>query len=305
MNSRVHDTFFHNLPDILFSFLSMLNLGGFLLLFLTAYFTFDNALFTARFEAYFAATVYLWIAGLAGVLIYILYYGGISSHHVQTSFAQPASPWRPVLVVAGFLVFQTIVVIVHFLGLRIQFFHFIAFLTALYALFSVARFYTFSGLRLAWQHPTTAGSILEGTGALGCAVGLWFFQKSNLQVTYGWLLLTILVFESLTLWSRFRFLSHAHPITRQAVSMMLGSQITSFGIRFIVGLVMPLVYLLWALIVSRLVLTPVIAMILIGEFAERALFFITALPGASGRETSAQQPNPVENKSPEQKNASD
>ena len=57
--------------------------------------------------------------------------------------------------------------------------------------------------------------------------------------------------------------------------MMLGSHIALFAVRFILGLVMPLVYLIWVMFISNLSLLPIMLMIFVGELSERILFFIT------------------------------
>ena len=59
--------------------------------------------------------------------------------------------------------------------------------------------------------------------------------------------------------------------------MLLGSHIALFGVRFIFGLIMPLVYIVWVLFISNLSLLPIILMIFVGELSERILFFITAI----------------------------
>ena len=146
--------------------------------------------------------------------------------------------------------------------------NFFIFLLAASSILGIARTFSVKSKYDSWNHPTTAGGIIEGTISLGTIAGLWAFAGTDLS---------ILVFEILTLWARFRYLSRWSYLTQETLQMLLGSHIALFGVRFIFGLIMPLVYIVWVLFISNLSLLPIILMIFVGELSERILFFITAI----------------------------
>ena len=183
-----------------------------------------------------------------------------------------------ILFFSGFLLISTLAVFLPYLGIHLKILYFFSFLAAFYSLLSISRQYALSAVRPAWRHPTSAGSLFEGALALGAAAGLWVYVNTPLKQSFAWLLIIVLLFEGLTMWSRFKFLSRTNRITHRAVVMMLGSHLMLFGVRFIFGMVMPLIYLLWSLLFSPLPLRPVVMMVGVGELSERILFFITALP---------------------------
>ena len=290
---------YRELPIILFTFVQMLSIGAFISLFLAAYLTFDESLFNQRIQIYQGWITYFWLAGLVatGVIIFLLR----NKEDVKPGnvFFQDQGN----ISYSIFIVLLTIVFLTKYFNIPINIFNFLTFLAAIYTLFNIAQQYTFSDNRPAWQHPTTAGNIIQGTFILGGAVGLWSYAASPLQNTYAWIVTVILIFEGLTLWSRFRFLSRTSQVTRQAALMMLGSHLTLFGVRFIFGIVMPFIYLLWVLIIKDLPLHPVILMLFVGELSERILFFITAEQTLPAPVESAQDSAQPDDKTQEEENA--
>jgi hypothetical protein len=170
-----------------------------------------------------------------------------------------------------------VILIVKYLEIDLNLVSFLVFLGAVTYLFHLAQYYTFSLNRPSWQHPTTAGAIIEGSAILGLSIALWRFKDANLQNMLLFTLLIILILEGLTLWARFRFLSKSNAMTQKTVRMLLGTHLALFGVRFIFGLIMPLVYLSWILFISQdIPFHPIILMVGVGELSERVLFFITS-----------------------------
>jgi hypothetical protein len=108
-------------------------------------------------------------------------------------------------------------------------------------------------------------------------MALWEFKDPKLLDMLLTTLLIVLILESLTIWGRFRFLSKSNTLTQKTVRMLLGSHFALFGVRFIFGLIMPIVYLFWILFISpNIAFHPIILMVGVGELSERVLFFITS-----------------------------
>jgi len=167
-------------------------------------------------------------------------------------------------------------------GMQAFYLDFVVFLFSVYYLVKLTGFYARNRQRPAWAHPTTAGGIVQGTISLGIIFALWEYREPDLHRLLYIYLMIVLVFEALTLWARFSFLSKAGPITRLTLKMLLGSHLALFGIRFIFGLMMPLVYLIWLQFISTtLPYHPLLLMIFIGELSERILFFITSPAAAA------------------------
>ncbi|MEJ2635272.1 MAG: hypothetical protein P8184_08270 [Calditrichia bacterium] len=272
MNEENNRSVIRESHRIIFLFIEMFSIGVFSSLFLTAYLTFDEPLFNSRLAVYRSWNLYVWILAFLVSVIHIFLLGRKSGGGTDEDKVY-SSESRPFFI---FLVFSGLAALAYIFQLSFNIINFLAFLTAVYSLISTARFYIFSFDRPAWRHPTTAGGIFQGTVALGAGTGLLIYHDPALQTIYAWILIVILALESLSLWSRFLFLNRTSPITRQSVKMMLGTYFSLFGIRFIFGLIMPIVYLIWVLIFADLPLQPVAVMILVGEFSERWLFFTTS-----------------------------
>ncbi len=274
---------YRELPHILFSFGEMFTIGSISCLFLTAYLTFDDTLFFQRISIYHSWLKFFWLIGLAGLSIFIISLrvisGGIPANEQQSNYLNK----REIFIFTIFLTLSGIVIGAHYLAYPIDVINFIAFLAGIFVLFSVAKQYTFAYDRPAWKHPTTAGMFIQGAVTTGSAMGLWIYDDTRLQGIFLWVLIITLVLEALTIWNRLRYLNRASAATRQTVTMILGSHLMLFGVRFIFGIVMPLVYLLWFRFISTLPLNPVVIMILVGELSDRILFFVTS-PSAPAEE---------------------
>ncbi len=269
---------FSEIPRILYIVLQLFTLGVFIFLFLITYLTFDPYNFAERILILKKWSLYLGSAGILAIFIYLLFIkedaqlAGWDAHRKNSKYGFGTS---------GYLLFifsLIFVAIGSIWEVELKYFYLITFLLALNSLFQLAKAYTFSSTRPAWIHPTTFGNIIHGASGFGLGVCLLIFQASDLQITLIWLLIIVLIMEGLIIWSRFSFLSRASVATRQTASMMLGSHLTLFGVRFIFGLIMPLVYLLWILFVHDLPIQPAALMVIVGELSEKILFFITSVP---------------------------
>jgi len=277
MEEKSLSTPYQQLPAILFLFFETVTLGAFLALFLAAYLTFDEPLFDQRHAIFISRIKYFLFTGFF-FLIFGLRWNQWLKGKDKTLRAVTGIHPNEIIFFGGFLMISALAVFQPNLGIQLKILYFFSFLAGVYSLLSISRQYALSVLRPAWRHPTSAGSIFESAVALGAAIGLWVYANTPLEHSFSWVLLIILLFEGLTLWSRFKFLSRANVITHQAVVMMLDSHLMLFGVRFIFGMVMPLIYLLWTMFVAELPLRPVVMMIGVGELSERILFFITAFP---------------------------
>ncbi len=170
------------------------------------------------------------------------------------------------------------------LGKAVPQLDFLTFLVAVYLLYSEIHFYIFGANRPAWRHPTTAGVFSQSVTALTVAWGFLFFSEPALHRTLGFILLVTILLRILTMWSRLRYLNRASQVTRQTVQLLLNRFFMLFTVRFVFGLAMPLVYLVWGLWFSALPFQVVALMILVGELSDRILFFLTAIPVGATRE---------------------
>ncbi|MFZ0389458.1 MAG: hypothetical protein WAN36_03290 [Calditrichia bacterium] len=268
---------FLEIPNIIFLFSLMLTIGSFAANFLIAYFTYDDQLFRERLQIYYHFNIYIWIWGFIVLSIALFIRRSRWQHPYFPSAERPLFQ-DDMAAYSIFLLALGLALLSNFLYSPLHLLDFITFIIAVYTLLLVARNYTFQQLRPAWQHPTNAGAIVQGTVVMGCAMGLALFLDETISRILAWTMLVFLILEGLTIWSRFRFLSSANVVTRQAVQMMLGTHVTLFGVRFIFGIIMPAVYLIWGLFFAEISFNPVILMVLVGELSGRILFFITAQP---------------------------
>jgi hypothetical protein len=272
MNSGAYKPY-QQLPQILFLFLQMLSLGTYLVFFLITFLTFEPDIFEYRLTLYLKEMWVLIMIGL-GVIIGLIIQLIKLKETGRTAFSLLSSESRYYLLFFGGLL---AIAILRQRASPFYYFDFLFFLFSVVYLIRLAGIYTSKKNRPSWEHPTTAGGIVQGTLTLGIIFAMWEYVDLDLHRLLYIILLIILLFEGLTLWSRFSFLSKAGPLTRTSLRMMLGSHLALFGIRFIFGLMMPLVYLIWLRFISTdLPYHPLLLMIFIGEISERILFFITS-----------------------------
>lgn len=271
---------YHQIPYVLFLFGKMFVIGTYSVFFLTTYLTFEQSEFGLRFNVYIKWIPYLILISITSGLPLLIYQKLVSiKGQLNNILLIPFfSKRKGIYFLFGIEILWIIIILSVKFNLSFEILHFITFIYSLFFILRMAYRLTFMTDRSSWQHPTTAGSLAEGTFALGIIMGLILFKGKNLQYLFEWLLLIILVLEGLTIWNRFKFLSTKSAETRRAIQMMLGSHLTLFGVRFIFGIIMPLVYIIWTLFIRDLPPHPLLLMILVGELVERILFFMTAQP---------------------------
>ena len=263
------------LPNILLLFSQMLTTGVYSSFFLTTYLTFEDSIFQKRLNFYYHSLVFIFFIGFI-VSTLALFFQYRNSRKANDDRGEEPPEWfnssRLYLYFLSGLLLQ---IILYLFINGFELLNFVIFLLAVGSILGIARTFSLKTKFDSWNHPTTAGGIIEGTISLGAIAGLWAFATTDLSRVFAWIILITLIFEILTLWSRFRYLSRCSYPTQETLKMMLGSHIALFAVRFILGLVMPLVYLIWVMFISNLSLLPIMLMIFVGELSERILFFIT------------------------------
>ncbi|MFN2127800.1 MAG: hypothetical protein ACK2TU_08075 [Anaerolineales bacterium] len=277
MESHSNPSPYAKLPDILLLFSQMLTTGVYSTFFLTTYLTFEDAIFQQRLNFYYHSLTYIFLTGIIFFGLSLFYQYRNSPETKDDAEEEPPKKSKSSRLYLYFLAGLLIQIILYFLVAGFELLNFFMFLLAASSILGIARTFSVKSKYDSWNHPTTAGGIIEGTISLGTIAGLWAFAGTDLSRVFAWIILIILVFEILTLWARFRYLSRWSYLTQETLQMLLGSHIALFGVRFIFGLIMPLVYIVWVLFISNLSLLPIILMIFVGELSERILFFITAI----------------------------
>ena len=277
MESHSNPSPYSKLPDILLLFSQMLTTGVYSTFFLTTYLTFEDAIFQQRLNFYYHSLSYIFLTGIIFFGLALFYQYRNSPETKDDAEEEPPKKSKSSRLYLYFLAGLLVQIILYFLVAGFELLNFFIFLLAASSILGIARTFSVKSKYDSWNHPTTAGGIIEGTISLGTIAGLWAFAGTDLSRVFAWIILIILVFEILTLWARFRYLSRWSYLTQETLQMLLGSHIALFGVRFIFGLIMPLVYIVWVLFISNLSLLPIILMIFVGELSERILFFITAI----------------------------
>ena len=277
MESHSNPSPYAKLPDILLLFSQMLTTGVYSTFFLTTYLTFEDAIFQQRLNFYYHSLSYIFLTGIIFFGLALFYQYRNSPETKDDAGEEPPKKSKSSRLYLYFLAGLLVQIILYFLVAGFELLNFFIFLLAASSILGIARTFSVKSKYDSWNHPTTAGGIIEGTISLGTIAGLWAFAGTDLSRVFAWIILIILVFEILTLWARFRYLSRWSYLTQETLQMLLGSHIALFGVRFIFGLIMPLVYIVWVLFISNLSLLPIILMIFVGELSERILFFITAI----------------------------
>jgi hypothetical protein len=282
--SRYHP--YHDLLQIFYLLGQMTLIGTFLILFLATYLTFEETLFNSRYPTFIRGIRILFFSGCLLLILNLLFIRKKTIFNATIHAGWIKMKNYGIYLYSSFLGLLAISLFLQTLDAPFYLLDLILLLLILIFLWIFARSYELSPNHPAWNHPTTSGGIVQGTAAIGLSIGLGIYPEPPLQNSLGWWLLMVLVLEILTLWSRFRFLSRANLHTRKSLKTILGSHLILFGIRFIFGLIMPLVYLLWVLLISSTIpLQPAILMVLVGEISERILFFVSNRPLPATRTT--------------------
>jgi len=129
----------------------------------------------------------------------------------------------------------------------------------------------------AWQHPTTYGAFVVAALLNGCALlGLLnIIDFKNSTVLYY--ILVLLLFDLFIIYARFRFLSKSNQVLNKIARDLFGSQLIQFGMRIIIGIFMPLIFILYSLLINAEGNEGIGVLILTGTFLDRYLFVISGI----------------------------
>ncbi len=126
-----------------------------------------------------------------------------------------------------------------------------------------------------WYHPTTHGSLYIAAILIGCSL-LDIFNLTKIQDDkLVYLILALLTFELIILYARFQYLSKHSQETNRLARKLMGSQILFFGTRIIVGIFMPMIFIVYSTFLYENPVEGIPVLILVGTFLERYLFVLT------------------------------
>ena len=176
MANRI-DKPYHQLPVILFLFIQMISLGTYIVFFLITFLTFDPQPFLEKSEIFYQVVSEMLLIGAICV-------GLLTMLKLQNQF-YPARTFslqlpevkeeiRWFLILLGAL---ALILIVKFFEIDLNLVSFLVFLGAVTYLFHLAQYFSFSLDRPSWQHPTTAGAIIEGSVYSGLVNGSLEIQR--------------------------------------------------------------------------------------------------------------------------------
>jgi hypothetical protein len=86
----------------------------------------------------------------------------------------------------------------------------------------------------------------------------------------------LLGFELLILYARFNYLAKHSQATNKLARLLMSRHLLPFGMRIIVGIFMPLIFIINDYLIKGETMGGVAILILLGTFSERYLFIITA-----------------------------
>jgi hypothetical protein len=154
--------------------------------------------------------------------------------------------------------------------------HIFELILAAFSLFLLGRIAAifYQAPKLAWKHPTTFGNHYVSAGLQGLGILLSFniaaFNKPFIPV----LLFVLIILDLSILFARFKYLSKANAITHRIAQRLMGKNILYYGLRIIIGIFMPMVYVVYMFIVKINVLQGVAFFIMSGMILERYLFML-------------------------------
>lgn len=193
-------------------------------------------------------------------------------------------PWQKKLTVSfyGFLLMQLIFYVLYLAnkyGSPLKWLDLIAAVLMIYLIYSFQHNLTRYGYP-AWKHITTPLNIAAGIAKAGICALILIFDVEAIST----IILILLVFEMAVIISRFRFLNRYSLESHQTSRLLLMRYSILFGARIIVGLFIPLVYVIYTYI-GQIESFQFIAIFLIfGELIERFLFVYSAVPQVVERE---------------------
>ena len=126
-----------------------------------------------------------------------------------------------------------------------------------------------------WHHPTTHGSLYIAAILIGsCMLDIFNLVKMQDEIlvyfVFAWL-----TFELIIVYARFQYLSKHSQETNRLARKLMGGQILFFGIRIIIGIFMPMIFIVYSTFLDEKPVEGITALILLGTILERYLFVIT------------------------------
>ncbi len=254
----------------LFVYYITLLLGWEIITFLRIYVSMDDLIITKRLETYFEIQPYLIGIGLTLVIVIGLW-GRFSKKERINDFAQLSLRLK---ILFGFLILLTFNLVLFKLDAHFNVLELIIFFVSLWLLQDLGSHLYKSG-KVGWYHPTTHGSIIIAALLIGISL-MDIFKIINLQEKWAvYFILILLLFELIILYARFQHLSKYSLETNRLARNLMGSQILFFGTRIIVGIFMPLIFIVYSTFLSEKPVEGIAALILLGTFLDRYLFIIT------------------------------
>ena len=126
-----------------------------------------------------------------------------------------------------------------------------------------------------WYHPTTHGSLYIAAILIGSSL-LDIFDLVKIQDgKLVYFVLSLLTFELIILYARFQYLSKQSQETNRLARKLMGRQILFFGTRIIVGIFMPIIFIVYSTFLDEQPVEGITALILLGTILERYLFVVT------------------------------
>lgn len=256
----------------LFTYISIAIYGWQIISFIIIYSGMNESVITERMSKVLEWQLYFIIPGITIGLFYLLIlfkFSSIDSYiHIQ---------WKKLVThIKMQLLFYLCVLINLFLFLNqshINILDLLSFIFAIFLLYHLGSVFYFPE-GIAWYHPTTRSiffltSILKGFAFI---LILDVFESLNRDFLY-WILV-LLIFDLLILYTRFKYLSQASISTRSIAKKLLGTYMMYFGVRIILGIFMPIIYILYSLLFQPLGIRSIGVLLVISTFIDRFLFMI-------------------------------
>ena len=171
------------------------------------------------------------------------------------------------ILILNYLLFET--------GNHLHIVELILFFLSIYMLNYIGKVF-YRTQNFAWFHPTTqsmfyVSGLLQGMAWL---LIMQIFKFSDNSFLY-WIL-ALLFMDLLILYARFKFLAGTNKATNLIARQLFGKYGLYFGLRIVVGIFIPAVYILFNLFVDMVPLAGVGVFLLTAAFIDRFLFLHTA-----------------------------
>jgi len=158
------------------------------------------------------------------------------------------------------------------LHIHLELFELVAFLFSLWVLKRWGSVFFHSKL-IEWRHPTTHGSFYVSGFLTGTALLSLFHPEGIDSLVLYIVLVILLVFDLFIVFARFQYLSRSGELTKRIARNLMGRNILFFGLRVIMGIFMPLVFILYMILFKRDGIQGVEILILTGSFLDKYLYF--------------------------------